>query len=166
MQLDFRKATASDLPVIVEIYNSTIPTRMATADTEEVSVGSRMSWFQDHQAAERPLLVITNREGIITAWISFQSFYGRPAYRATAELSIYVHEDFRGKGIGKQALHYSLELCPSLCIRTLIGFIFAHNDPSLRLFRKAGFDDWGLLPNVANLDGVERSLIIVGKRVY
>ena len=47
----------------------------------------------------------------------------------------------------------------------LLGFIFAHNEPSLRLFEKLGFARWGCLPRVAELDGVERDLVIVGLRI-
>jgi L-amino acid N-acyltransferase YncA len=46
-----------------------------------------------------------------------------------------------------------------------LGYIFAHNEPSLKLFRSFGFTDWANLPDIAVLDGVERSLVIVGKRV-
>ncbi|MEP6686317.1 MAG: N-acetyltransferase, partial [Verrucomicrobiota bacterium] len=54
---------------------------------------------------------------------------------------------------------------PRLGLKTLLGFIFAHNDASLRLFEKFGFHRWGVLPRVAELDGVERDLIIVGCHV-
>ena len=47
----------------------------------------------------------------------------------------------------------------------MLGFIFGHNEPSLRLFRGFGFADWGTLPRVAVLDGVERDLVILGKRL-
>jgi phosphinothricin acetyltransferase len=47
----------------------------------------------------------------------------------------------------------------------LLGFIFGHNEPSLKLFERFGFEKWGHLPSVAELDGIERDLVIVGKRV-
>ncbi|MNL65666.1 putative phosphinothricin acetyltransferase YwnH [compost metagenome] len=50
-------------------------------------------------------------------------------------------------------------------MNTLLGFIFGHNAPSLGLFASLGFTRWGDLPRVAVLDGVERDLIIVGRRV-
>jgi L-amino acid N-acyltransferase YncA len=46
----------------------------------------------------------------------------------------------------------------------LLGFVFAHNEPSLKLLKKFGFSEWGYLPQVANLDGIERDLVILGKR--
>jgi len=159
-----RAATRDDLPQIVEIYNSTIPTRMVTADTEPVSVESRVSWFEGHTPTFRPLWVLET-EGRIAAWLSFSSFYGRPAYNKTAELSVYVHESFRRRGLGSYLLTQALAHAPALGVDTVLGFIFGHNEPSLSLFTRFGFSRWGELPGVAALDGVERDLVIVGRRI-
>ena len=137
---------------------------MVTADTEPVSVESRVSWFEEHTPAFRPLWVV-EVEGQIAAWLSFSSFYGRPAYHKTAELSAYVHQLFRRRGIGSYLLTQALAQAPVLKVDTLLGFIFGHNEPSLALFRRFGFSRWGELPKVAALDGIERDLIIVSRRV-
>jgi phosphinothricin acetyltransferase len=161
-----RTARADDLPLIVDIYNSTIASREVTADTEPVSVQSRQAWFDDHTPERRPLWVI-HRPGDpeIVGWMSYSNFYGRPAYSGTAEVSIYVAEAWRGKGVGRYCLEQAIEFAPRIAVHTLLGFIFGHNAPSLALFRQYGFDTWAQLPRVANLDGVERDLIILGKRV-
>ena len=159
-----RHATESDLPRIVMIYNSTIPTRQSTADTEEISVESKRDWFRKHSPDKRPILV-HEIEGEVAAWVSFESFYGRPAYDHTAEISIYVASESRGKGLGRQLLQEAIDMTPSLGIKTLIGYIFSHNEPSLRLFRSFGFEEWGKLPNIADMDGKECSVSIVGKRI-
>jgi L-amino acid N-acyltransferase YncA len=159
-----RLAVRGDLARIVDIYNSTIRWRRATADTEPVTVESRGTWFEDHRPDIRPLWV-AEAEGHIAAWLSFSSFYGRPAYSNTAELSVYVHESFRKRGLGSYLLTQALKHAPSIGLNTLLGFIFAHNEPSLRLFEQFGFARWGELPRVAVLDGVERDLVIVGRRV-
>src|SRR5687768_16256850 len=161
----FADASLKDLDEIVAIYNSTILSRMVTADLEPVSVESKIAWFYEHKPGKCPLWIVKNKVDEIIGWVSFQNFYGRSAYDATAEISIYLHEDHRGKGLGKQALDYSINECCNLGIKTLLGYIFAHNEPSLRLFYKAGFAEWAHLPNIALLDGFERSLKILGKRV-
>lgn len=163
--LNYRDAVQKDLLKIVEIYNSTIASRMVTADTEPVSVESRQKWFEEHDPRKRPLWVIENNDGIVIGWVSFQSFYGRPAYDATVEISIYLDPQQRGKGLGKAILQYCIDTAPKFGIKTLLGFIFSHNEPSLMLFRNAGFEDWGTLPGIAVLDGMERGLDILGKRV-
>jgi L-amino acid N-acyltransferase YncA len=164
MELIYKNATIKDLDKIVEIYNSTVASRIVTADTEPVTVESKLKWFNEHSPEKRPLwIVVLNNETI--GWVSFQSFYGRPAYNATVEVSIYLHEQYRGKGFGKMILKYCIDHCADYGINTLLGFIFAHNEPSLQLFKSFGFENWATLPNIAVLDGIERSLIIVGKRI-
>ena len=165
MMLNYKDATEKDLPIIVSIYNSTIASRMVTADVEEVTLESKVEWFDEHNASKRPLWIVRNEKDAVVGWVSFQSFYGRPAYDATAEISIYLSEEYRGQGAGKIILQHSLIVAPSLGIKTLLGYIFSHNIPSLDLFKKCGFQEWGNLPNIANLDGVEKSLVILGKRV-
>ena len=163
--MKFRDAKQDDLAVIVEIYNSTVASRMVTADTEPVTVESRQQWFDEHMPGKHPLWIVEDENDAITGWVSFQAFYGRPAYDATAEISIYLHPLQRGKGYGKQILQYCINNAASLKINTLLGFIFAHNTPSLQLFTALGFEEWGNLKNIAVLDGIERSLKILGKRL-
>lgn len=162
--LVYRDATLEDLPTIVAIYNSVIPGRMVTADTDAVSVESKLNWFNNHNPAKRPLYIVQDNNQVI-GWVSLESFYGRPAYNQTAEVSIYLDEAARGKGYGKEILKHIIDQAPAFGIKSLLGYIFAHNEPSLKLFKNFGFEQWALFPNVAVLDDVERSLIIVGKRV-
>lgn len=159
-----RISTEEDLNDIVAIYNSTISTRQSTADTSEVSVESKLEWFRQHDPQKRPLLVHEDK-GKVVAWVSFQSFYGRPAYDNTAEISIYIAPEQRRKGLGRFLLKESLELTKQLNIKTVVCFIFSHNAPSIKLFKSFGFKEWGVLPNVAEMDGTEYSLSIIGKRV-
>ncbi|MBD2138793.1 N-acetyltransferase [Anabaena sp. FACHB-1237] len=156
-----RYGTEKDLPAIVEIYNAAVPTRMATADLEPVSIESRKNWFRARNSSHLPLWVV-EVDGMIGGWLSFQSFYNRPAYYATAEISIYISPDFQRQGLAKKLLQEAITQCPNLGIKNLMSFIFAHNEPSLNLFSSFGFQHWGLLPKVADLDGVERDLIILG----
>ena len=163
--MKFRNALQSDLATIVEIYNSTVESRMVTADTTPVSVESRQEWFDEHTADKRPLWIVEDDDKNIIGWVSFQSFYGRPAYDATAEISIYLHPLQRGKGYGKAVLQYCIDTAPAFKIKNLLGYIFAHNLYSLQLFTTLGFEEWGHLKNIAILDGIERSVKILGKRV-
>jgi L-amino acid N-acyltransferase YncA len=170
MTFRHRLATLDDLSTIVAIYNTTIASREVTADTEPVSVESRLPWFHDHTPEKRPLWIIekagdASAQPEILGWMSYSNFYGRPAYSGTAEISIYIAEAWRGKGIGGYCIEQATAYAPAIKVHTLLGFIFGHNKPSLGLFAKYGFETWATLPKVANLDGVERDLIILGKRV-
>ena len=154
-----------NLPAIVAIYNATIPGRMVTADLEPVTVDSRRAWFSAHQQPSRPLWVLAESSGRIQAWLSFDTFYPRAAYDGTAMIAIYVDPGSRRQGHGRRLLQAALERAPTLGLHTLLGYIFGHNEPSLRLFATHGFERWAHLPRVAVLDGAERDLVIVGRRV-
>jgi phosphinothricin acetyltransferase len=169
--MNIRDAAPADLPRMIEIYNASIPTRLSTADTEPITAQSRVAWFREHNPDRHPLWVAgddTSGATVtapISGWLSFQPFYGRPAYHATAELSIYVAPYAQGRGIGRALLERAIDRGPSLGLKTLLGFIFGHNDASLALFERFGFRRWGSLTRVAELDGVERDLVIVGLRL-
>lgn len=163
--LKLRNAELADLNKIVAIYNSTIASRMVTADVEEVSVESKEKWFHEHNPQTRPLWIVEDSDRQIVGWVSFSSFHERPAYSGTVEMSIYLDESSRGKGYGKTILQYCIDNAGKFGVNNLVALIFLHNEPSLKLFRHFGFEDWGMLPDVAVLDGIERSLKILGKRI-
>jgi phosphinothricin acetyltransferase len=167
MPLMIRNADVLDLPAIVDIYNAAIPGRLATADTEPVSLESRHSWFNDRDFTRHPIWVCEDpsRDKRIRGWLSFKPFYGRPAYAATAEVSIYVDPAAQRAGVATQLMEQAIERAPELRLKTYLAFVFAHNGPSLKLCRKFGFEAWGHLPRIAVLDGADRDLVILGRRI-
>ncbi len=180
-----RDAVEADLPTIVEIYNSTVSCRLVTADMEEISVESRLSWFHSHTPNRRPLWVVepsiedpsieqerecnSLKEGTrceIAGWLGFQSFYSaRKAYDKTAELSIYISPQYRRQGIGRVLLQAAIARSPALGIKNLVGCIFANNEPSLKLFKNFGFEQWGYLPAIAEFESGHSDLVIMGQHL-
>ena len=159
-----RHAQAADLPEIVRIYNASIPGRMATADTEPVTVAQRQEWFRGFDPASRPLWVL-ERDGGIEGWLGLRSFYGRPAYHRTVESAVYVDPARQRRGVARELLDHALRDCPHLGVANVLAFVFAHNEPSIALFAGRGFAAWGRLPGVCELDGTERDVVILGRRV-
>jgi phosphinothricin acetyltransferase len=160
-----RNATEADLPEIVAIYNAAIPGRSATADTEPVTVESRREWFAKHDPKRRPLWV-AELEGRIIAWVGLSSFYeGRPAYDATAEVSMYVAPEHQKRRLGRELLQYVIGRCPAFGVTTLLAMYFDHNEASKRLCASLGFEQCGHLREIANLDGTRRGLIIGALRI-
>jgi L-amino acid N-acyltransferase YncA len=157
-----RDAVEADLPAIVEIYNATVATRMVTADLEPTTVDARLPWFREHSSEHYPFWVAES-EGRVIGWLDFKRFLPRCAYRGTAEISVYVDKEFRRRGVGRRLLEQAIARAPSLGITAVVGFIFGHNEPSLKLFQRLGFERWGLFPGVAELDGVERDLVAMGQ---
>ena len=162
--MTLRHAAPADLPGVVEIYNASIPGRMATADTAPVSVQSREEWFRAFDPASRPLW-IAERDGRIAGWLGLRSFYGRPAYHRTVESAVYVAPWARRRGVARELLAHALDAAPALGIANVLAFIFAHNLPSIALFEAQRFERWGLLPRVCEMDGEERDVVILGRRL-
>ena len=156
-----RDAVEADLPDIIEIYNATVPTRMVTAELEPTTVEARLPWFDEHSPDQYPFWVAESK-GRVIGWLDFKKFLPRSAYRGTAEISVYVDYKFRRRGVARELLEKAIAVAPSLGITALVGLIFGHNEPSLKLFERLGFERWGFLPGIAQLDGVQRDLVVVG----
>ena len=163
-EMKIRDAVEADLPAIIDIYNAAIATRMSTAQLDAVTVESRRRWLTEHSPDRHPFWVM-EMDGQIAGWLTLKSFLPRCAYSGTAELSVYVDQKFRRRGVARTLLTEAIARAPQLEITAIVGLIFAHNEASLRLFEQLGFDRWGLLPRVALLDGVERDLAIMGRHV-
>lgn len=163
-EMKIRDAVESDLPAIIKIYNAAIATRIATAQLEPVTLEDRRNWLKEHSPDRHPFWVLEiDRQ--IAGWLTLKPFLPRCAYRGTAEVSVYVDERFRRRGVGRTLLGEAIARARSLQISAMVGLIFAHNEPSLKLFEQLGFEKWGLLPRVARLDEVERDLTIMGRHV-
>jgi phosphinothricin acetyltransferase len=159
--LSIRAATEHDLEAIRAIYNESIPKRIATADLEPQTIEARRAWFLQRDLTRRPVLVAVDAEGVC-AWGAFTNFKDRAAYAPTAEISVYVADRAAGRGVGRGMLDALLERAPACGIDRILAICFAHNEPSLRLFRSRGFIEWGAFPDACIMDGVRRSVVILG----
>ncbi|RPI20395.1 MAG: N-acetyltransferase family protein [Acidobacteria bacterium] len=165
MPVTIRIAEERDLPAIVDIYNQAIALGNATADVTPLSTRGKAGWLAEHKPTNHPVFVAESA-GDVVGWCSLSPYRpGRMALRYTAEISYYVHEDFRGKGIGSQLLGHAIAESPNLGIKTLFAILLDINIPSVRLLEKFGFEKWGHLPNVADFNGKECGHLYYGLRV-
>jgi phosphinothricin acetyltransferase len=160
-----RDASIDDLAAIVAIYNAGIPGRMATADLAPVSLESRRQWFDEHVPGSRPLWVV-EEGGQIEGWLSLQAFHVRAAYHPTAD---------------GQRLCRAGRSAKTLCARTggagdrARRRIRNRHDARVHLRAQRAEpravpefrfrETWGHLPRVAELDGIERDVLILGRRI-
>ena len=106
-----------------------------------------------------------NQKGEILAWGSLSDFNPKEAYRITAEISVYVAPEARGKGLGGRLVNFMLKRAPEFGIKNIVALIFSSNAASLNLFAKFGFTRWGELPEVCDMGGKPESLTILGKKL-
>ncbi len=165
MNTEIRLAVEEDVAALTEIYNQAVELRSATADLTPVSMENRQAWLAEHPPDEYPVFVAV-ANGRVTAWCSLSPYRpGRMALRQTAEISYYVHEDFRGLGIGSQLISHAIEKCPDLGFRTLFGILLDTNLASVKILENFGFQKWGHMPDVANFDGRECGHLYYGLRI-
>jgi L-amino acid N-acyltransferase YncA len=165
VDLRIRDATAADLPAIVDIYNQSIPAGWSTADTQPITVAERVEWFRQFDPAKRPIWV-AEADGRVVATAYLSSFYaGRPAYDATAEVSVYVGTAYHRRGIGRRLKRWAIEQCPRLGVTTLLSMHFDHNEATRRINESLGFRQMGHLTEIAVVQGHKRGLVIWALRI-
>ncbi len=165
MDLTVRDATENDLTAIVALYNQSIASGRSTADLEPITVDSRRAWFAAFTPQKRPIWVAQDGTAIV-ACIYLTSFYGgRAAYDKTAEVSLYIDQNWQNRGVGTFLMARLIAHCPQLGVTTLLGMHFDHNEATLRLNQKFGFQIAGHLTEIAEIGAQKRGLLISVLRV-
>ena len=163
--MHIRTANENDFVDIVKIYNHAVNEKFATADTDYVTVESRKEWFAQHSPETYPIYVAEQDEEMI-GWCSLSPHRpGRKALRKVAEISYYIHKDHRRKGVANSLITHTIESAKALGFKNLISILLELNKPSIYILEKFGFEKWGHLPNVAEIDGVICGQYIYGKRL-
>ena len=165
LQLNIRFALPDDLSAIVEIYNQAISAGNATADLSLLTVENRQQWFGEHSENDYPIYVLERNNHII-GWGSLSPYRkGRAALKETAEISYYLHYDYHGKGFGRKLIEFIIDDCNRLNINNLFAILLEVNRQSIAVLEKIGFEKWGYLPGVANLNGKICGHLIYGRNL-
>ena len=151
MKPDIRKAVLADVPAITEIYNEAIMTTSATFDTEPKTVIDRKKWFKAH--GPRNPVIVAEIDGNVIGWASLSEWSTRCAYADTVELSLYIKETFRNRGIGKLLMQAVLGEGKKAGLHTVISRITGGNDVSINLHHQFDFKDIGVMKEVGNKFG-------------
>lgn len=158
-------SVVADLLSIVTIYNQAVEAGFETADTIPWTVAGRQDWLAAHTPDTHPVFVFETAQGI-AGWVSLSPYRkGRLALRYTAEISYYVHRDFRRQGIGRQLVAYAIAQAKNRGFYTLFAIIIDRNTASIALLEQAGFTQWGYLPAVADFDGEKCGHCYYGLRI-
>lgn len=137
VNFNLREATLADLPAIREIYNHYVLTDTATWDLEPLSEGDMQAWFAERQAPYCAL--VAEVDGEVVAWCCLSRYRPRPGYRFTAEDTLYLRQDWRGRGIGRFMLGELIERGKLAGFHVIIARISGDNEVSIRLHEDFGF---------------------------
>lgn len=127
------------LPAIREIFNHAILHTTALYEYEPRSVAVMEAWYADRRALGAPILGIEWEPGVLAGFATWGVFRPRPAYKYSAEHSVYVAEEFRGHGIGRRLLEALVAAARDRDLHQLIAGIDAANAASIALHRSLGF---------------------------
>ena len=144
--LHIRITELKDIPAITEIYNDASLNSTATFDTKIKTIADRMEWFNNH-GEKYPVLSAEMDDNVI-GWASLSKWSDRCAYEKTAEVSVYIHKDFRGKGIGKKLLEQLILQGKKAGIHYMLARISQGNESSIHIHEVFGFEHIGVMKEV------------------
>lgn len=150
--MHLRIATADDLTQINTIYNQAVEEQL-TADTVPLSEAAREQWFAAHDSCTYPVFVC-EINGEVIGWLSFSKYRpGRAALQHTAEISYYIHRNYRQKGVGTALIQFAVQQAAHYGFKNLLAIVLEWNTGSIRLLQQCGFEQWGYLPKLADFNG-------------
>lgn len=141
--LQIRPAEEKDVNVITDIYNDAVLHTTATFDMEERSYLERLEWFRKHD--EKYIVLVAEFEGMVAGWSALSRWSDRAGYDGIAETALYVHKDFRGRGIGGQLMEVLVLSGGKAGLHSLVARITRGNEPSIHLHERMGFQIVGTL---------------------
>lgn len=144
--VNIRPAEKKDLPAVTEIYNQAVLATTATFDTEPRTLAAMEAWFEGHGPGH-PVLV-AEQAGEVVGWAALSKWSDKKAYAGTAEVSLYLHEAYRGQGIGRKLLEALVQAGEAAGLRTVVAWISQGNEVSLHLHESLGFKQIGVLDQV------------------
>ncbi len=130
---------------ILDIFNDAILHSTALYDYQARTMDNIVSWFNNKEAGNYPVIGIESESGELMGFASYGSFRAYPANKYTLEHSVYVANAHRGKGIASLLMQRLIELAQEQNYHTLIGSIDASNQPSIALHEKLGFTHAGTI---------------------
>ncbi len=144
--MDIRLANKKDLKDIMEILNYSIINENARFDEEPFNFGDISDWYKVHTNLYPVFVAVIN--DIVAGWASIAPFSTKSAFRYTVENSIYIHQDYRGQGIGKILLDKIIKESKNLGYHSILALITGTNEASIELHKKFGFNSVGNMEEV------------------
>ena len=149
---------AADWPEVSRIYAEGIASRIATFETVAPA------WEQWDKGHLQPARLVVEKDTGLLAWAALSPVSSRCVYAGVAEVSVYVSEDARGKGVGTMILKALVEESEKAGIWTLQAGIFSDNRASIRIHEKAGFRLLGYRERLGQLHGVWKDVAFLERR--
>ena len=145
-EIFFYKISDDDLEFITGIFNYYIEKTVIAFYTKPVSVEEISKVIPFSHPVYAAYIIKWN--GNKCGYCYYSQYKAREAYNRTAEITVYLSEEFTGKGIGKAAVEFIEQKANEKNIKNLIATITALNQKSIKLFEKCGYKKCAHLKNV------------------
>lgn len=133
------ECTFDRAPEILEILNEVILNSTALYEYKPRTMAHLEAWFAAKANGHYPVLATVGEDGALAGFASYGTFRDKPAYQYTIEHSVYVHHQYRGRGIGRLLLQAIIEAAIRQNYHMMIGGIDSANQASIRLHLSLGF---------------------------
>ncbi len=145
--IKLREATLEDIKDINDIYNTAVKNLNATMDIKTISLEEQKKWFKEHKENDLAVIVAETEDNI-AGWASLSKWSHKEGYKYTLENSIYVENNYRGKGIGTKLLKQLILEAENTGYKNMIAQIAEGNEISVKQQKKYNFKKVGVLKKV------------------
>jgi phosphinothricin acetyltransferase len=142
-KITVRRATSGDLEDITRIYNEAILHTVATFDMEPKTMEEQEDWYEAHGPGNPIMVAVV--EGGVVGWAALSRWSDRCAYSGTAEISLYIDEEYRGRGIGRRLMEAILEEGRRSGLHAVVARVAGGNEVSIHLHESLGFEPVGVM---------------------
>ena len=147
-ELIIRSIAKDDVFACLTIYNYEVEHGVATLDLEPRTLEEWYEWYKAHSDEHHPIIVGTI-DDVVVGYASLSPYRLKDAFKSTVELSIYIHQDYRGQGVATRLMERILEMAKEdTMIHNIVSVITAGNEESTKLHNRFGFTYCGLTPEV------------------
>jgi L-amino acid N-acyltransferase len=157
------EAKVEDLPAITAILNHAAAHTTASWHEYPKTDAEMAEWFAARKR-DYAVLAARDRSGLL-GYGSYGPFRVPSGYRLSAEHSLYVREDARGRGIGKALLAALIDKARAQGLHALIGGVDSENGLSIALHKAFGFEETGRLPEIGRKFDRWLTLVFLQKRL-
>ncbi|MFD1384761.1 GNAT family N-acetyltransferase [Rhodanobacter aciditrophus] len=157
-QLRVRPAELEDAPFILSIF---LESEAQTDFKGGVTLYSVIDWIES-SSPERPFWVLEYADTVM-GWCALESFYGLPSFAGAVELGIYIQAEYQRQRLASGLLEFVEHHAQQMDIHTLVAYILSANLRSQQFFKSCGYEQWGMLPNIARSGGILGDLMVFGK---
>ena len=147
-ELVIQSITKNNISACLAIYNYEVIHGVATLDLEPRTLEEWHEWYNAHSDEHHPIIVGTI-DDVVVGYASLSPYRLKDAFKSTVELSIYIHQDYRGQGVATQLMERILEIAKEdTMLHNVVSVITAGNEGSTKLHNRFGFTYCGLTPEV------------------